>query len=339
MTFRKYIETLYYTHLFGKNRLLFARELFCVAITKPDSEPAESTINSWYYKGKRSDIKRYFQNGLVDKSGFIDYFKKKTKDHGSWKIIQDAFSKVERDKSFRVDLETENCDVFFWSLLNQFQRIFGLDESEWEKRDPPKQEEKGQTISVAETLQDGLSPKQMREWFLDAADRYRIMEIINKKPAIYGWIHSAYLNLFLKEMDPLILNCARRNDALCASIISFINSLYRKAEILERNLSKRFDFEDETASFNMENDNEVTADSEADLNSLELPKLSDVIKAAVADIIVGGNDNDDDDNDDDNIVDDDYILNLLKLDKKPWGAFRREMCTLYDKIFLWQDKL
>lgn len=335
MTFGEYVETLIKSGLLGKNRGKLGVTLFKYAGSRYDV--SEESVRAWMHGRRNCDVERYFPERTMNGAGFISGLKELTPKFDSWKKIQNAFREKKTanpmDKDFCVNTETDDRDKFYWSLSIQFQNIFGLHDQ--------KQEENNPTVPVTTTPQK-LSPGQMREWFLDAADRYRIMEIINKKPAIYGWTHSAYLNLFLKEMDPLILNCAQSDDKMCASIKSFINSLYRKAEILERNLSKRFDFEDETASFNMENDNEVTADSEADLNSLGLPKLSDVIKAAVADIIVGGNDNDDDDdddNDDDIIVDDDYILNLLKLDMKPWGAFRREMCTLYDKIFLWQDKL
>ena len=179
------------------------------------------------------------------------------------------------DESFRVDTETDDRDEFFWSLLNQFQKIFGLPETERE---------------IIAIPIDELSPQKIRKEFLAAVNRYNVMKIIRRKPAVLNWDDSAYLNLFLKQMGQMNLNCVPYNDALCASIKGFIIYLHDQTMSLDAALSSRFKYQDETASVNMEDDTESAADSEMDLNPLGLSTLSETINDAIDAVVADATD-------------------------------------------------
>ena len=339
MTFRKYINALYNTHLFGKNKLNFAKRLFDSAIMAgdPQAKPGVETIKSWVYKEDRGySVDRYFPNRLVDESGFFAFFRQHTKDLGSWKIIQDAFRPLEPDEAFRVDLDTDDRDVFFWSLLNQFQRIFHLPESERENKAP--------TIQVTVAPQE-LSPEQIRTVFLGAVHHYNIMEIINRTPPVLNRQDSATLYIFLRQMEKLNLNNAPRSSLLCEAIKGFIDSLWRRAMSLDAALNHRFDDDDETASVNMEDGEGLPADKLKEQEEIGIVDLDELIEYVAAYVYLPDDDDNDDaddddgDDDDDDVIDANYLDTLLRLraDSVPWRTFRREMNLLFDDISSWQD--
>lgn len=329
MTFREYVETLYRTGLFGKNKISFASELFCEAVTVPSSDPSMETIKSWIYKEKQSGSQRYFQNGLMDELHFIDYFTKRTKDADSWKKIQNAFNQVKIDESFRIDLKTDDQDVFFWSLLNQFQRIFQLPESEREEKEP---------VSPATVTPQELSPAQIRNVFLEAVHYYNIMGIINRKPPFLNHQDSTTLFIFVEQMKKLNLDYASRSSLLCIAIKTFLDALYIEAITVEANLNITFGCDNETASFNMEGDERFPMDKARSLGVKTLPEiLSDLF------IVEDDEDDEDDDTDGDEYEDgedcDDpmWLVNLAR--DRDWKTFRREMNLTFEKIVSWKDEI
>ena len=182
----------------------------------------------------------------------------------------------------------------------------------------------------------------MRKVFLESVQYFNIMEIIKRKPAILNRVDLANFHAFLGHMEMLKLNYISSNNVLYASMKSFVKSLHYQAESLEGTLNINFGFENETASVNMEGDENLSADK---AESLGVPRLSDLIKDAMA-AVVDDDDYDDDDGDgdgdgddgDNDVAIDDYIFNLIQLYLKEWGSFRREMLYLYDIIHTWPDK-
>lgn len=88
-------------------------------------EPEEDTIKSWLKNGsnrRNCRINDYFPNDQLEEDGFYRFFRRRV--NKSWKKLQEAFS-FKKDGDI-IDLVTEKEDVFYNSLLRQFQMILGL---------------------------------------------------------------------------------------------------------------------------------------------------------------------------------------------------------------------
>lgn len=308
MKFGEYIKILASTDLFGKSKVGFASDLFKAA--GPSTEFSEETVKTWINGTRSCSVRRYFPEMEMDDKRFIAYFRKRTKTSGSWKKIQKAFSSeliadVKTEDIF-VDLETDDPEVFYWSLLNQFQRIFHLPASEIEIKnsEPP----------LITAPQRKPSSEEIRDWFLKLTDVCEVMDTINRKPAILDRDDSARLNAFLDRMDFLIPNAVPCNNLLCASIRSFIEVLRIQVLTLDANLNSRFSFEDKSASINMEEDE----DWKKNRNSGHRSKISDLS----LDLILESAD----------------PVNLGKLAVSEWGNFRDKMNLLFNEISSWQNK-
>lgn len=303
MTIGEYIETIYGTGLFGKNKARFGTKLFQVAGSHV--EVSEEAIKSYMYGRNECPVEKHFPDEAIDETEFIKYFRRKARGSDSLKGLQNAFRILKTDDSvdedFCVDLETEDPDVFYWSLLNQFQRVLRLPESE--------REESNSTVPVTVPQQTELSPEQMRNMFLEAIDQYNIMDIINRKPAILNRHDSVCLNVFLEKMDMLTLNCNPLSSPLCASIKSFIDNLQLQVLSLDATLNNNFSFADEKAAINMEGDEDLAANTENITRRLGIPELS-------AELIVDAADS----------------TRLLEIAVKEWGNFRDIMNLLFEEI-------
>ena len=67
--------------------------------------------------------KKYFNDDHpFNETGFINYLKDQIKE--SWRNLQEAFIPINDEHI--VNTETDNEDLFYESLLNQFKRIFGV---------------------------------------------------------------------------------------------------------------------------------------------------------------------------------------------------------------------
>ena len=127
MTFRDYVFTIIGTNFFHKGQVRFIKSFFDAAGTVLD--PNEPTIKTWLRKKNPQvcTIEDYFPKGAIDEKGFTAFFSSKM--GASWTKLQDAFRLIKKNDDL-VDVDTNNPDVFYWSLLNQFQRIHKLDLSE-----------------------------------------------------------------------------------------------------------------------------------------------------------------------------------------------------------------
>ena len=308
MKYGEYIKILASTGLFGKSKVRFASGLFKAA--GPNTEFSEEAVKTWINGTRSCNIERYFPEMKMDDKQFIAYFRMRTKTPGSWEKIQKAFSSEfiadVKTEDVCVDLVTDNPEVFYWSLLNQFQRILHLPESERE-------------VKNSEMLTNAVPPRkppneEIRDWFLKLTDVCAVMDTINRKPAILDRNDSARLNGFLDRMDFLISNAMPCNDLLCASIKSFIEALRIQVLTLDANLNSRFSFEDKSASINMEEDE----DWKKNRNSGHRSKISDLS----LDLILESAD----------------PVNLGKLAVSEWGNFRDKMNQLFSEISSWQFK-
>lgn len=303
MTLGEYIGALSSTDLFGENKAKFGQGLFEAAGSHV--EVSEEAVKTWISGDRRCRVRRYFPDETIDETSFIRYFRQRTKAPDSWKKLQLAFQSMEPvdsvDEDSCVDLVTKDPDVFYWSLLNQFQRIFRLPESEREENDP--------TEPVTAPQQTELSPEQMRDMFLEAINQYKIMDIINREPAILNRHDAVCLNVFLEKMDMLTLNCNPLSSSLCASIKSFIDDLQLQVLSLDATLNNNFSFADENAAINMEGDEDLVTNTENVIRRLGIPELS-------AELIVDAAD----------------PVGLLKIAVEDWGNFRNKMNLLFKEI-------
>lgn len=73
-------------------------------------------------KYRKCKIKDYFPFEKVDEDSFIEFLRSKV--NISWPVLQKAFRLINDDGIINVTTNTDM--VFYWSLLNQFQKIFEL---------------------------------------------------------------------------------------------------------------------------------------------------------------------------------------------------------------------
>lgn len=87
----------------------------------------ESTARSWLSpcgskRYRKCKITKYFPKHELKGNYFIEFLR--TRINTSWRELQKAFHSIKDDCI--VDLETNNEELFYWSLLNQFEKIHGL---------------------------------------------------------------------------------------------------------------------------------------------------------------------------------------------------------------------
>lgn len=295
MTFGEYIEALFSTGFFGKNQAKIVIGIFDAAKSK--AFVSDASARAWINGTRNCDIAKYFPDEAVNEAELIKYFSSRTKDIQSWKKLQDVFTLKQstclEKGEFRVDCNTEDSEVFYWSLLNQFQKIFRLPESERATNNAP-----------SGNLKNGMSFERVRNIFMEGVRCFKVMDIVNRKPAILNREDSANLNIFIDRMDALIINSDYRsqiNPILHASIKNFTEALQIQTLSLDAALNNRFDFEDESASINMEEPGGC-ANQTRRPHQLEIPELS-------LTIISDAND----------------PLHLLEIAVKEWGNFRNNM--------------
>ena len=155
--------------------------------------------------------------------------------------------------------------------------------------------------------------EQVRDFFVAAAQQFKVMESINRKPAILNRTDSANLNIFLREIEHLISG-RNLDSSLQIPIDNFTRALELKVLSLDATLNNRFGFENDAASCNMEEDDSDSAEGHEWVNRAGLPEWSiELVKAA-----------------------EDPIY-LLKMGISEWGNFRNEMNLLFETICAWKD--
>jgi len=88
----------------------------------------DDAAKSWVNGSRRCKTRFYFPSDEIDDSGFINFIQSRTAT--SWRTLQEAFQSKGNDSQtsadYIVNYTTDNQKIFYWSLLNQFQRIFRL---------------------------------------------------------------------------------------------------------------------------------------------------------------------------------------------------------------------
>lgn len=257
MTYREYITALVSTGLFDKNKAHLGTDIFnTLNMTDPYTKVSESAVKKWM-DGSRSCNKRsYFPDGKVNTTGFINYLTGKTKDCDSWKRIQDAFismdESIKKAVDFRVDLATDDNDVFFWSLINQFQRIFGLTETPYNEHDL--------SVRNAIAVQRNLSIEDLRNEFIGYCRHYKIMGIIKRNPPKLTIVDAMAMEDFVHGIDSVIRMCKKTDDKLYSVICDFKDKIELISLEVYANINSRFNQGDPNASYNMAEDHIAATD-------------------------------------------------------------------------------
>lgn len=232
MEFGTYVDLLAGTGFFGKRRIEIGNDLFMAAGSCV--EFSESAVKTWLNGTRSCKVGSYFPKGSIDEVQFISYFRRRTNAHNRWKHLQRAFGTIEEagtaSGDFCVDLDTDDPAVFYWSLLNQFQRIFHLPESE--------REVNSSTESMLSVSQKKLSVEQVRNIFLDLVDRHNVIEILRKEHATLNRADSTNLNIFIDKMDLFAANIHVTDHPLYMSIAAFTEILRLQALSLEAKLKE-----------------------------------------------------------------------------------------------------
>lgn len=136
MTFHDYIRTITGTKIFKGSQANVIIELFEKAGAAFDVN--EDTAKGWFKpkgsKGHRrgSRIRKYFPKETINEANFIEFIRSQA--NISWPKLQKAFHPLSEADCI-VNLHTNDPELFYWSILNQFKKIlkFPLTEMSAEK--------------------------------------------------------------------------------------------------------------------------------------------------------------------------------------------------------------
>lgn len=163
MTFRDYIITIH-SHCCCKSQHETIIKLFQAADAQNEVVP--ETAKSWLKNGKghrNCNIKDYFPKDSLNETGFINFFESRIK--SDWKKLQTEFLSINNDNI--IDLHTDIAKDFYWSLLNQFQKIHNMPLSK-----------------MPIELKDTSVCNEIVNIFKEAAEFYHITDFITRNPAL-----------------------------------------------------------------------------------------------------------------------------------------------------------
>jgi len=315
MTFGGLIKGINYTKVFRCNRVELAEGFLNAAGVL--GERSDSAITKWIDRKTPDNITDYFLDGQANEPEVLKHIRRGTRDE--WPKIQDKFRDV--DKCY-IDCTTTDKEEFCRSLLKQFVLSLGLlpQELDCDMRTPSINENKDSVgnaptiseASISSDTQHEMSADQMRGLFARAVAHFDVMEIINRRPAILYRDDSASLNVFARRIcDMLVLPYKEKHTdpMLYSAINSFWDKLNIQAVSITTILNRRFDFDDESAFINLEED-EIPVEPERAKRQIELPELTRELISQSAD-----------------------PLDIVERAHAEWGNFRNEMNLLYDEIY------
>lgn len=210
MTFRDYIITIQpYCSCRSQHEIIC--ELFQASGAK--IKVIDETAKSWLKSGnghRNCNTKDYFPNGIINENGFIEFFESRV--NSNWKNLQKNFVSI-NDENI-IDLHTDIAKDFYWSLLNQFQKIHKL------------------PISAKPTISsDALLCTEIVSIFKKSAEFYHITDFITRDPALFEF-RNFYMNYdlqqsaiyFIREIENNIISLfsSHKNEMVYIKISRFI---------------------------------------------------------------------------------------------------------------------
>ena len=124
MTWKAYIDPIRLI-LINKAKPKIIMELFETAAGRA-MDFGESATKRWYYGEKNCDSYKWFPKGEFDKENLkkiYDIFRNRP--DNKLEKLQQEFRKT-TDRNGPIDLETNDMDIFCWSLVNQFLDLLGF---------------------------------------------------------------------------------------------------------------------------------------------------------------------------------------------------------------------
>lgn len=135
MTWKIFIDSIKEANLINYSEPRMLIELFKSAGYNCDKDISESTAKAWINGKRNCKVSRYFTDGkLNNEKGVVNFFRKRPE--RELKELQKIF-REKRDADSPIDLETDDMDIFCYSLLNQFLDLLGF-----ERVDMPVTDEK-----------------------------------------------------------------------------------------------------------------------------------------------------------------------------------------------------
>jgi len=139
---------------------------------------SEQTAKSWISGTRQCKVKEHFPNESIHESEFIRYINRRTSGDG-WKKLQEAFRArvaLQSDGDCIINFNTEKQRVFYWSILNQFQKLLRLPLSE----DP--------VTAMVKTFKQLIEDNRLQTNFIDNSPS------LNVDPGVY-------MEGLMKEVD------------------------------------------------------------------------------------------------------------------------------------------
>ena len=300
MTFRDYFLTLYNTECFGTNQATMVKRFFEKAGAV--GRISDSAAKSWIREKdpRKCKTSSYFSDETpMQDERLIAFLMEKTST--SWKSLQESFCKLNNaapaDEGFCVNVSTQNVDEFYWSLLNQFQRILHLAESE---RAATPSIQPAQSLSI-----------RAHDHILKALKHYQIMEIINRRPALLSRYDSADLGIFLGHAETVLEYKNSLDLTLYSLIKQFHNETMLQKLIIDATMNSYFGFDNDDAVINMD-EGEIPVENASNPNKQNLPELTPKLFETAKDPV-----------------------GLHCVDTKTWNQFRNIANHIYNQIVSW----
>lgn len=264
---------------------------------------SEDTANRWLSGSRNCQIRRYFPDAKINNTeGIYKYFRNRKE---AFLIdLKKTFRQINTDKIVKCD--TDDMDEFCWSIVNQFAALFDL---QWPDQ-PTTNAPIARVPSTSPIVPNKMSSKQMCAEFVEIIEERKIMRIINRKPPIMRRNDSTTLNVFVNHIEKILIK-PNENNKRCiayADIYRFYEILRIEALSIEANLNWRFDYEDASASIDLDKGGSPIEPKRAS-GLADIPELTKEL-----------------------ILESDDPLGLLEMEIREWGNSRDELNYLYNRI-------
>ena len=166
--------------------------------------------------------------------------------------------------------------------------------------------------SKEEVVKNKGLQEQIQDKFIKLIEEFNIMNIINRKPAVFNRDDSSNLNVFLRKLDVIITNPYKSNSDsfdIYENIKIFKNMLRIETMTIDAGLNNRFSFEDDSALINMEDEGELL-ESKIPANTFGIPEITQEL-----------------------ILESVNPIGVMNIGIREWGNFRNEINLLYKKIY------
>lgn len=162
-------------------------------INKKDDDISESTLKKWNNGGRKFNAHNYFPcRECVKIQEVNNFFRRRPEDR--LKKLQQIFFEI-IDEYSPIDCETQNMDIFCWSLVNQFLDLLGFEREDLSylyNKESGNFEEEDNKVDVIENTSDetegksitrnGEQPEHILAFFVRSIKEFGIKEFLDVAP-------------------------------------------------------------------------------------------------------------------------------------------------------------